>query len=247
MTTDARLPEFAVGTFDWMQRGYHWSGPPDIDLLAEPFDAIRLHTLLQRELGYSPDIRGAPHHLPGLARPGHLGIEVHHQLSPDATALDTAIRSGTRRVNLGSADIEFPSPTMMLLHALEHAVGVNWMGRYRLRDILDVATLCSADVSLAELDAYVRDNRARAALETLISAAHELEPNAPLVRPDSWKTVRRVSRARIAVAVVPQAPRVAERWFRYAGVLAEGSPRTIWRAGFELVARGLGHAAALRL
>jgi hypothetical protein len=135
---------------------------------------------------------------------------------------------------------------MMLLHALEHAVGVNWMGRYRLRDILDIATLCSADVSREEIDVYVRSSHSRAALETLVSAAHELEPNAPLIRRDSWKTVRRVSRTRIAVAVVPRAPRVAERWFRYAGVLAEGSPRTIWRAGSELVARGLTHAAAIR-
>ena len=218
----------------------------DIDLLVAPADAARLHALLQSDLGYSADTSAAPHHLPGLTKPGHLGIEIHHRLSPDATPLDRSIMTATRRLQLGGGEIDVPLPTAMLLHTLEHAVGVNWTGRYRLRDILDTAALCSAEVSLEEVGAYMRSSPSRAALETLVSAAHELEPLAPLIRSRAWYTVRRVSRARVALAMLPRAPRTAERLFRYAGVMAEGSPRTIWRAGSELVARGLAHATAPR-
>lgn len=216
----------------------------DIDLLVEAGDAARLHAVLMRDLGYTSESAGAPHHLPGLTRAGHLGIEIHHRLSPDPTALDASIHADARAVRAGAADIFVPSPTSMLLHTLEHAIGVNWTGRYRLRDIRDVADLFTGDVAVAEVERYVRGSSARSALETLISAAHEIEPRAPLMRARAWSTVRRVSRTRITLAVLPRTPLMAERLFRYASVVAEGSPRTIWRAGSELVARGRTFAAA---
>ena len=216
----------------------------DIDLLAAPDDARRLHALLQSELGYAMADEGAAHHLPGLTRPGCLGIEVHHRLSPDRTPLDTLAWNDARPARIGPHSIDIPSPTVLLLHALDHAIGVNWLGRYRLRDICDVAALCAADVSLAEVDRYVRASPERRALETLLSAAHGLEPRAPLVRRGAWTTVRRVSATRIAFAMIPRGRLGAERLFRYAGVLAEGSPRTIWRAGLELVSRRWGAWAA---
>lgn len=216
----------------------------DIDLLVQGGDATRLHAALIRDLGYSSESAGAEHHLPGLTRAGHLGIEIHHRLSPDTTTLDESIHAGSRAVRVGTADIFIPAPTAMLLHTLEHAIGVNWTGRYRLRDICDVATLFTDDVAAGEVDRYVRGSAARPALETLISAAHEIDPRAPLLRAHAWDRVRRVSRARIALAVIPRTPLVAERVFRYAGVVAEGSPRTIWRAGRELAARGRAFAAA---
>ena len=218
----------------------------DIDLLVDRDDAPRIHALLQAEHGYSSERGGALHHLPGLTRAGCLGIEIHHRLSPDPTALDATIREHARVVRFGDHSIGIPSPTALLLHTLEHAVGVNWMGRYRLRDIVDAATLCAADVSLEEISDYVRASPSRAAMETLLSAAHELEPRAPRFRAGAWSVVRRVSRTRIALAVIPERPAVAERLFRYGGILAEGSPRTVWRAGSELVARGLAHAASIR-
>src|SRR4051812_25131743 len=60
----------------------------DIDVLTDPADASRLHSLLQRELGYAVDGDAYPHHLPGLTRPGSLGIEVHVRLAPDRLPLD---------------------------------------------------------------------------------------------------------------------------------------------------------------
>ena len=215
----------------------------DIDLLTAPADADRLHRLLQAELGYTVQAgAGAPHHLVGLVRPGCLGIEVHHRLSPDRCALDDAILARTRRLEVGGIPIDVPGPAELLLHALEHAAGVNWMGRYRLRDICDTAALCTASVSPSVLSAYVRSSPVRRALETLLSAAHDMQPLAPRARKHAWSTVRRVSRARIALAVRPAGARAAERVFRYTGVLAEGSPATIWRAGTELLARGLAAA-----
>ena len=217
----------------------------DIDLLAGADDAGRLHALIRSKLGYDIEGDAAPHHLAGLVRAGHLGIEVHHRLSPDATPIDASIFTDARTVLVAGSPIEVPAPTAMLLHALEHAIGVNWTGRYRLRDICDVAALCSADVSLEALGSYVRSSPSRAALEIVLSAAHDIEPRVPRTRPNAWRSVRRISRTRIALAARPASARVAERFFRYAGVLAEGSPRTIWRAGIELAARGRAQALAV--
>ena len=209
----------------------------DIDILVRPRDATRFHTLLQQELGYTTADAGAPHHLPGLTMRGHLGVEIHLRLGPDETPLDSTIWADARPAAAGLPTLLVPSPTALLLHTLEHAVGVNWTGRYRLRDICDAAALCTDQVSYEAVATYVRGSATRWPMETLVSAAHSLERRAPLLRTNAWRTVRRVSTARIALAVVPRERLVAERLFRYGGVLAEGSPSTIARAGLGLLRR----------
>ncbi|MBC7791402.1 MAG: nucleotidyltransferase family protein [Anaerolineae bacterium] len=210
----------------------------DIDLLVDPASATLFHSLLQRQLGYEVSGPAYAHHLPGLTRAGSLGIEVHFRISHEILTLDSQIWSDTRRVMLGVHAIEVPSPTNMVLHTMEHAAGLNWMGRYRLRDIIDVAAVFTSDVSTSAVRSYADASQTRFAFETLLSAAHELEPRVPIVRPGAWRTVRRVSRTRLAFAVLPRRRRVAERMFRYAGVLAEGSPRTLVRAGVSVARRG---------
>lgn len=219
----------------------------DVDLLVRPADAARFHLLLQSELGYRAAGAGAAHHLPGLVRPGCLGIEVHFRLAERESPLDETIWEGTRTIAAGSHSIEIPSATSLLLHTLEHAAALNWNVRYRLRDICDVAELCGDDVSGERLAEYVRSHRERRALETLLSAAHDLEPRLPRSRNGAWATVRRVSIARLALAVIPKERLMAERLFRYAGVLAEGSPRAILRSGAGIVRRLCGVAVSRTL
>jgi hypothetical protein len=215
----------------------------DIDLLVAPADGVRFHQLLANELGYSSTGPAYPHHLPVLERAASLNIDLHMRLSDIAGPLDAAIWAGARPVAVRGNAIELPSATSMILHVLEHGVGLNWMGRYRLRDVLDIATLYTTDVSDDEVRSYAARSRARAACETLLSAAHDLEPRVPTFRANAWRTIRRVARTRLALAALPSDPRVAERFFRYAGVVAEGSPRTMLRAGRGL-ARQLTAAVA---
>jgi hypothetical protein len=203
----------------------------DIDLLVAPADAERFHGLMATELGYASVGRVYAHHLPVLERRGSLNVDLHSQLSDEAIPLDAMIWSETQVVMAGGLRLEVPSPTSMVLHVLEHGLALNWMGRYRLRDVLDVAASYTADVSDERVRRHVATGRTRSSCETLLSAAHELEPRAPTFRADAWRTIRRVSHARLALATLPQSPRVAERWFRYAGLLAEGSPRSLIRAG----------------
>lgn len=227
----------------------------DIDLLADPRDADRLHTRLRRELGYSMAGHRYPHHLVGLTRPGSLGIEVHVRLAPAALPLDRTNWTETRRVDVGGQLVELPSETNLLLHTLEHAVRVNWTARYRLRDVLDVAALLGTDgstgVSAAvdeeAVDSYVSSSDCGEEMATTIAAARSLRGAATADGARAWRTVRRVGRARIALAAWPRAPRLAERCFRYAGVIAEGSPRTMGRAGLGLARRLASGTAALAL
>jgi hypothetical protein len=202
----------------------------DIDLLVAASDAGRLHRLLQTECGYAASAPAQRHHLAPLSRARCLTVEIHVRLTGDELTLDAEIWRDTRQASAGPAALEIPSPTNMLLHTLEHATTLNWMSRYRLRDILDVACCFTADVSTDLVDAYVRRSPGRAALETILSAARELEPRIAQWRSNAWVTVRRVSRARLALAASSGDPVIAERIFRYAGVIAEGSPRTIARA-----------------
>jgi hypothetical protein len=220
----------------------------DIDLLAAPRDAARLHELLQRELGYVGDGEAYAHHLAGLTRRGSLGIEVHVRLTPTPLGLDAEIWQATRPVSLGGHPIELPSPTNLLLHTLEHAVRVNWTARYRLRDILDVAALFTADVDRERVLAHVAASDCRQPMRTVLAAARDLQPAIPVARAGAWRVVRRVGRARLALATLPRTPLIAERWFRYAGVIAEGSPRTVGRLGLDLARRlATRGAAALAL
>jgi hypothetical protein len=209
----------------------------DIDVLVMPGDATRLRALLLSELGYASAGLTYPHHLPVLTRQGSLNIDLHVRLSDVPVTLDDAIWNETRLVTAGEHRLELPSSTNMVLHALEHGLGLNWMGRYRLRDVLDVMALCTDDVSTDEVRRYASRHSARVACETLLSAAHELEPRVPGFRVGAWRTIRRVSRTRLALATLPKNPRVAERWFRYAGLLAEGSPSSLVRAGRSAVGR----------
>jgi len=219
----------------------------DIDLLAAPRDAARLHELLQSRLGYAAEGNAYPHHLAGLTRAGSSGIEVHVRLTPTALPLDTEIWNGARQVLLDGHPVELPSATNLLLHTLEHAVRVNWSARYRLRDVLDVAALYCADVDHGRVIAYVAGSDCRGPMRTLLAAARALQPLIPFEQRGAWRTVRRVGRTRLALASLPRTPRVAERLFRYAGVLAEGSPRTIGRAGLGLARRlTVGATAAVR-
>jgi hypothetical protein len=203
----------------------------DIDLLVSRRDATHLHRLLQVEQGYAVSGAAQSHHLAPLVRSRCLSVEIHFRLTDAELPLDAAIWRDTRQVRAGTVALEIPSPTSMLLHTLEHATTLNWMSRYRLRDILDVAGCFTAEVSIALVDAYVRQSPRRTALETILSAARDVEPRIPDWRPNTWRTVRRISRARIAIAVSSGNRVIAERLFRYVGVLAEGSPRTVSRAG----------------
>jgi hypothetical protein len=217
----------------------------DIDLLVPPADGARFHELLQHKLGYGVEGAEYPHHLQGLTRHGSLGVEVHVRLSSTPIALDAEIWRDTRHVPFGSRTIEIPSPTAMILHALEHAISLNWAGRYRLRDIADIASLLTQETVAQPLLDYVRSRPDRSAFETLLSAANEIEPRAPRVRSDAWRTVCRVSRARIALAALPRTGRIAERCYRYAGMVSEGSLKILVRAGFGLVRRLAAGAAAV--
>ena len=210
----------------------------DIDLLVKADDAARFHALLCTQLHYRATGQGYAHHLPVLERAGSLGIDLHVQLADAPSELDHAMWKDTRTVLAGQHPIELPSATNMVLHVLEHGLTLNWMGRYRLRDVLDVASLYTADVSGHAVRSYLARTSARRACETLLSAAHELEPRVPISRHGAWRTIRRIARARLALATLPVDPRVAERLFRYAGLVAEGSPRSMLRAG---------HAGARRL
>jgi hypothetical protein len=214
----------------------------DIDLLIPGADAERFHSLLQRELGYRWSGQPYPHHLPALTRPGSLGIEIHRRLTATELDLDDEMLRGTRVVELDGHPIEIPSHTNMVLHTLEHAARMNWMVHYRLRDILDVASLITPDVRDADIGAYTDRSTLRVPFEVLLSAAHDLNARAPLRRPSAWRTVRRVARTRLALAAVPRARTTANRVFRYASVVAEGSPRAMLRAGASLLRR-VGGAA----
>ena len=207
----------------------------DIDLLVVPAAGIRFHELLVTRLGYASTGPSYPHHLPVLARAGSLNIDLHVRLSDVPSPLDAAIWSRTREIMVGEHGLRVPSATSLVLHVLEHGVRLNWMGRYRLRDILDLAALYTADVSTREVREYATQGTDRAACETLLSAAHDIEPRVPMLHGHAWRTIRRVARTRLALAALARDSRVSERCFRYAGVAAEASPRTMFRAGRMLM------------
>jgi hypothetical protein len=219
----------------------------DIDLLVMPDDAARFHDLLCTTLRYRAAGRSYAHHLPTLERAGSLSIDLHVQLADAPGALDRTIWNDTRTVMAGQHPMELPSSTNMVLHVLEHGLLLNWMGRYRLRDVLDVASLYTAAVSDDVVRSYVAHSAARRACETLLSAAHAIEPRVPFTRPGAWRTIRRVARGRLALAALPTDPRVAERAFRYGGLLAEGSLSSMvraTRAAASRVAAACAHAIA---
>jgi hypothetical protein len=215
----------------------------DIDLVARPDDAPRLHELLRRELGYevAPGRSHARHHLAGLERPGCLGVEIHTRLSDRPLGLDDEIWRDAEVVSCGPAPVDVPSATSLLLHTLEHAVAVNWDHRYRLRDVTDVAALGTSGVDGDRVRRHVAASAHRRAMDTLLAAASVRWGDAG-ARSCALRAVRRTARTRLAAAMIPRRGAQAFRVFRYAGVLAEGSPRSLWRASWEIAWRGMAGA-----
>jgi hypothetical protein len=186
----------------------------DIDLLVENPEGW--HRALQHQLGYQPDDTGTPgRHLPALVREGSLAVEIHTRLSEQPSELEAVIWTDTRTPVPG---LEIPSAEALALHTVEHATVVHRTLRYRLRDILDIATVCQ--------DAP--EGLGRAA-ETLLAAAG--------IRGDTdqaWRTVRRVALARLAVPATARFAGDLDPLVYVASQLAEGSPAVLaglaWRA-----------------
>lgn len=199
----------------------------DIDVLAAPDDAQRLHAMLRHRLGYDSMSAAPEHHLPTLSRAGALPVEVHVQLGPRITDLDARIWRDVQEVP--EAGLVVPSPTAALLHALEHGALVHWAVRYRFRDLLDVAEAWTPGVDAKEVVSYLRAHPQRVALETLLGAARRFAVAIPAGRRSAWRTVRRVARARYVIAAHVRDPARAKSLCIAAGVLAEASPQALFR------------------
>jgi Uncharacterised nucleotidyltransferase len=199
----------------------------DIDVLASPDDARRLHAMLRDRLGYDSISAAPEHHLPMLSRAGALPVEIHVQLGPRVTGLDARIWNDASEVQ--GVGILVPSATAALLHALEHGALVHWAVRYRLRDLLDVAEAWTGGVDGDEVVSYLRAHPQRIALETLLGGARRFAVAVPAVRRSAWRTVRRVARVRHVLAAHIRGPALAKSLCIAAGVLAEGSPRALLR------------------
>lgn len=228
----------------------------DIDLLVPANGAHALHEALVRELGYRLWPSAPPHHLGALQRQGALSVELHLRLGSKPTPLDAQMWRGARRVTLGPGlDALAPAPTQLLLHTLEHAAANQWGLRYRLRDILDIASAWSDEVDAAAVSAHVRTSPRRRAMETLLVAAlgtesraaaachpperrarEELMASIAPARPQlAWRLVRRVGLTRLTAAGRAREESHLTRLAMLAGVLAEGSPRSLARlAGLAL-------------
>lgn len=212
----------------------------DIDVLVAAADVPRLHRSMQETLGYRVSGDAYAHHAAGLSRGSALGVEIHWQLSDRPLALDTEIWRDAKPRQLGSHVMEIPSPTDLLIHTLEHAAVLNWETHYRLRDVLDVADTWSPEVSTGRVLAHARRSPQRGAFATLMSVAHRINARVPSPTRDAWRTVRRVARVRVAAAASVRDRLVAMRLFRYAGVVAEGSPRNLALVARHLAGRAVG-------
>ena len=211
----------------------------DIDVLTSPDEASRLHTLLRRRLGYDSLSASPEHHLPTLMRPGALPVEIHVQLGPRRTALDTRIWLDA--VEMSGAGVAIPSPTSTVLHALEHGALVHWAVRYRLRDLLDVGDASGIGVDPEEVQEYVQRHSQRRALTTMLGASRRFAPGIATGERSAWRTVRRVARARHLIAAHVRDAERAKSLCIAAGVLAEGSPRALLRPA-ELALFGVRQA-----
>jgi putative nucleotidyltransferase-like protein len=211
----------------------------DIDVIASPGEARQLHTILRERLGYGSLSASPEHHLPTLTRPGALPVEVHIQLGPRRTPLDSRIWLDAQ--NVGGTDLVVPSPTSALLHALEHGALVHWAVRYRLRDLLDVAHAWEPGIDGNEVGEYLRSHPQRRALTTLLGGARRFSSAIPIGRRSAWRTVRRIARVRHLVAAHVRDAARAKSLCIAAGVLAEGSPRAVLRPA-ELALFGVRQA-----
>ena len=211
----------------------------DIDVIASPSDARRLHAILRERLGYESLSASPEHHLPTLTRPGALPVEVHVQLGPHRTRLDARIWLDAHHV--ARTDLLIPSPTSALLHALEHGALVHWAVRYRLRDLLDVADAWEPGIDGEEVGEYLRRHPQRRALTTMLGGARRFTPAIPIGKRSASRTVRRVARVRHLFAAHVRDAARAKSLCIAAGVLAEGSPRALVRPA-ELALFGVKQA-----
>ena len=216
----------------------------DIDVIASPSDAQRLHAILRERWGYETLSAAPEHHLPTLTRPGALPVEVHVQLGPRRTGLDARIWRDAR--TLAGTNLAVPSPTSVLLHALEHGALVHWAVRYRLRDLLDVAEAWESGIDGREVGAYLRQHPQREALTTMLGGARRFTPAIPIGNRAAWRTVRRVARVRHLFAARVRDAGRAKSLCIAAGVLAEGSPRALLRPA-ELALFGVKQARVVPL
>lgn len=216
----------------------------DIDLLVPGPAGAALHTALQSRLGYVPDATGTPgRHLPSLVRPDSLPIEIHERLADAGSPLDARIWDGARRIPLGGATLEIPSAMLIWLHTLEHGVVVHRTIRYRLRDILDLATAWSAEAGSADPAAamqFVTTHDEHHALTTVVMAAVSLgmanwHPTDPAAEARAWRRIGRIGRARLIASPQPGVPAGADPRVFILSQIAEGAPGPILR----LLARGI--------
>jgi hypothetical protein len=213
----------------------------DIDVLASPADAGRLHQFLRDRLGYASQPTSPEHHLPTLMRAGGLPVEVHIQLAPRPNDLDARIWRDAHVMPGG--DLVFPSATARVLHALTHGGLVHWAVRYRLRDLLDVAAAWTGDIDREEVAGYLRRHSQRAVLTTMLGGARRFAPAIPMGRPSAWRTIRRVARVRhVLAAHISDSSRAASLCIA-GGVIAEASPRALLRPA-ELALFGVKQASA---
>jgi hypothetical protein len=212
----------------------------DIDLLTNEADAPALHAALQARLGYLPEEPGTPvRHLPSLIRAGSLPVEIHLRLSDEGSSLDRRVWQGMRSVQLGQATVDIPGATPLMLHAIEHAVVVHRAARYRLRDVIDVATAWTEDVDAGELVEFTTRHSQREAMQTLVTAASRLARSASASNPAwltrsgptgaAWRRVRRVGRARLWAPPRPGIPPASDPRVFVLSQLAEGSPGPLIR------------------
>ena len=182
-----------------------WRTMADIDLLVTAPHAAALHSAAQAKLGYTPDPTGTPgRHLPSLVRADSLPIEIHERLADAGSPLDARIWEATRSIPLGGATLEVPSAIALWLHTLEHAVVVHRTLRYRLRDIIDLATAWNTEAAApdaGEAMRFVTSHDDHHALATMVMAAVSLgmpgwEPDLP-AEARAWRRIGRVGRARL--------------------------------------------------
>jgi hypothetical protein len=204
----------------------------DIDLLVGNGGGPVLYAAMQNRLGYTPETPGTPsRHLPSLVREGSLPVEVHTRLSDDGSSLDERVWLGVRSVDVGGAKLEIPSETAILLHTIEHAVVVHRAAKYRLRDVIDVATAWTDNVDSTELRDFVGRSSHRMAARTLVVAASGLATSASKsdwlaasgADGPAWRRIRRVARARLLAPPRPGIPPVSDPRVLVLSQLAEGS------------------------
>lgn len=201
----------------------------DIDLLVPGEGGADLHDALRSRLGYAADEPGTPdRHFPSLIREGSLPVEIHRRLSDEGSSLDCRIWAGTRRVALDGATVEIPEATALLLHTLDHAAVVHRGARYRLRDIVDVATAWEENVDASEVRRFLRRHTDRLAAMTLLAVSRSVAgvttgwAAEPVAERSAWRRVRRVARTRLLAPPQAGVPPASDPRVQVLSRIAEG-------------------------